>query len=330
MHQFIFPILRLLGDGKFHSSVSIAKQFQCSRTVVLKAINQISHLGINLTKSRGYGYRWEKPIRWLNPDLILNGLNNNSSHFDLKIFDYIDSTNNYLLKDLKNNLTNRFNCISVVAVELQTNGRGRIGRIWYSGVGDSLTFSLRFYFEKSIASLSGLSLVIGIAITRVLRSFCIPGISLKWPNDILFNHQKLAGVLIEIQSFMPGSSYAIIGIGINFNLSDKSKSLINQEFTDLFTITGKFIDRNLVLSALLLELRNILMDFNKYNFAHFKKEWDSYHAYETRNIYLKLPDSYEIEGIVDGVNDSGALCLITNKGRKFYNVGDITVRRKQP
>ncbi len=328
MNITIVSILRLLSDRKFHSSISIAEHFQCSRATVSKSLQHVDALGIELTKLRGKGYRWENPVCWLNSDLILEKLTAsvNSSFFDLKILDSIDSTNNFLLKDLERQQGN--SCVSVVAAELQTNGRGRLGRTWYSGLGDSLTFSLRWRFDRSISELSGLSLVIGIAITRVLNSFFPKSVSLKWPNDILFHHHKLGGVLIELRGETIGSCYAIIGIGINFNLSENIKSAIEQDVTDLFTITGEHIDRNLLFGALLSELRDILVSFEKYGFIHFMKEWISYHAFEGKKICLTLPNSSVIEGIVDGVNDDGALVLITTTGRNSYNVGDISLRMK--
>ncbi|SFE88098.1 biotin--[acetyl-CoA-carboxylase] ligase [Nitrosomonas sp. Nm166] len=330
MNQLIFSILRLLSDGKFYSDVSIAEQLQCSHAEVLNAIKQIDNYGVNLTKHCERNYRWETPIQWLNSDSILSSTCINSNFFNIKIFDLIDSTNNFLLNNLENRQIGRCDCIPVVAAELQTNGRGRIGRNWYSGLGDSLTFSLGWRFEQSISSLSGLSLTVGIAIIRVLNSFSIQNVSLKWPNDILFDHYKLAGVLIELRREIRDVSYAVIGIGINFNLSEKVKSAITQQVTDLFAITGKYIDRNLLFGALLSELRSILMSFEKYGFAHFKKEWISYHGYEGKNIYLTLPNNLVIEGIIDGINNDGALSLKTSTGRNFYNVGDVSIRTKQP
>lgn len=271
----------------------------------------------------------DHPISWLNSDTILRNLTSNTNFrlFDLIILQSIDSTNNFLLKNLEIQQEKNTH-ISVVAAELQTAGRGRLGRTWYSELGSSLTFSLRWHFNHSISELSGLSLVIGIAIIRVLKSFSIKDVSLKWPNDILFHRYKLAGVLIELRGEICGFSCAVIGIGINFNLSNKIKSVIEQEVTDLSTITGKHIDRNLVLGALLSELRDILIAFEKYGFIHFKKEWISYHALEGREIYLALPNNSVIEGIVDGIDDNGALFLITAAGRNSYNVGDVSLRVK--
>ena len=327
MNQITFSILRLLSDGEFHSSVSIAEQLQCSPEEVYKTLKHIGIYGVDLIRLRGRGYRWKNPVAWLDSDLIFKNSIIDSKIFDLKIFDFIDSTNNFLIRDLDAKQTNS-DRIPVVIAELQTNGRGRLGRTWYSGLGDSLTFSLRWRFEQDVAALSGLSLVIGIAIIRVLKSFSINNVSLKWPNDILFHHHKLAGVLIELRGGTAAPSFAVIGIGINFRLSEIIKSSIEQKATDLFTITGKYLDRNLILGALLAELRNILTDFEKEGFTYFKKEWISYHAYEGHTVYLTLPDSSVVEGIVDGVSDDGALNLITSTGRNFYNVGDISLRIK--
>lgn len=329
MIAYAISILRLLSDGKFHSSASIVEHFQCSRKTTSKALEYINTLGIHLTKLRGKGYRWEHPIRWLSSDEILGNLTSsiNLRFFDLIILDSIDSTNNFLLKNLEIQQEKNTH-ISVVAAELQTTGRGRLGRTWYSGLGDSLTFSLRWHFSHSISELSGLSLVIGIAIIRVLSSFSIKDVNLKWPNDILFHRNKLAGVLIELRGEALGSSCAVIGIGINFNLSEKIKSDIGQGIIDLFTIVGEYVDRNLILGALLSELRDILIAFEKYGFAHFKKEWISYHAFEGKKVYLTLPNSAVVEGIVDGVNNDGALFLMTTEGRNSYNVGDVSLRMK--
>lgn len=327
MNQTVFSILRLLSDGNFHSGVSIAEQLQCSRATISNTLRYIDTFGIDIAKLRGRGYRWCNPILWLNPDSILGYTSINPNYFDLKVFDSVDSTNNCLLSNFENRQINN-DCIFVVAAELQTNGRGRLGRTWHTGLGDSLTFSLRWSFEQGVSALSGLSLVIGIAIVRVLKSFSIDNVNLKWPNDILFDHRKLAGILIELRGEILGPSHAVIGIGINFNLSEIVKSSIEQKITDLSLITGKCLNRNLVLGALLSELRNILIDFGKYGFAYFKNEWAGYHAYEGEAILLTLPDGSVIEGVVDGVNDDGSICLITASGENSYNVGDISIRLK--
>lgn len=181
-------------------------------------------------------------------------------------------------------------------------------------------------FRKNISELSGLSLVIGIAIVRVLKSHSINHVSLKWPNDLLYNNFKLGGILVELRGKTSNPTYAIIGIGINFNLSTSIKSIIRQDSTDLFQITGKHQDRNLFLSALILELFNILSNFEIHGFSLFRDEWIHYHAYHGKNVKLVLSDKVTVFGRVESVNADGSICLLTSSGLQSYSTGDISIR----
>jgi len=318
-------LLNVLNDGLNHSANSLAKHFKCSLASIHFLVSQLQKYNVDVVNIDGYGIRLNKPIVWLDTELIARHTLMKSERFDLRLFDIIDSTNNYLLSQLKRNtLIQRSS--PVVIAEFQTNGRGREGRIWQCGFGNGLMFSLCWRFEKGVSDLSGLSLVVGIAILRVLRSYSIPNINIKWPNDILCNYYKLAGILIEIRGEVCGPSYAVIGIGINFNLSKSIIPLIGQRVTDLSSVTGNLIDRNLVLGKLLSELYNVLDDFAYYGFSYFKKEWISYHSYEGCEVDLIIPNGLAITGIVDGVTDDGAICLLTLEGRKSFNVGNISIR----
>ena len=322
--------LRLLSDGEIHSIESISKYFQCTSFEIFNVLRDVSELGINLIEFNNKGYWLKDSINWLNSDFVLKNINQhpNFCSLDLMIVDSVDSTNNFLINRLeKNEGLENYKGILVIASELQTKGRGRLGRSWLSGLGQSLTFSLGLYFTLDISKLSGLSLVIGIAIIRVFNSLSINNVNLKWPNDIIFNNSKLGGILIEFRQSNPKRlPFIVIGIGINFKLSKYSRSLIDQDVTDLFTITNKNIDRNLMLSALLSELQNVLIKFEKYGFNYFMEEWINYHAFQGKKISLYLPDKSVIEGTVDGVGHDGSLILITKKGRSFYNIGDISMR----
>lgn len=325
MNQRALSILRLLNDGQYWSGESLARKLFCKRATISSSLKDIDSYGIKIVKTRGRGYRWINPISYLNKDLILGFSSIDPSNFNITLFDALDSTNTFLLDNLKNGIIDN-NCIPVVATEYQTNGRGRAGRLWHSGFGDSLTFSFGWWFDKGVSALSGLSLIIGITIIRVLRSFSISCVSIKWPNDILFDNKKLAGILIELRGEICGPSYAIIGIGINFKISDIIKSSINQEITDLSSISDVYFDRNQILSALLTEFLNILPVFVDCGFAYFQKEWISYHAFERQAVSLILPNGSVIIGTVDGVMKDGSICLMTSSGRKSYHVGDISIR----
>ena len=261
----------------------------------------------------------------LNKDKILQFTSNSLFTFDLKIFNIIDSTNSFLLNNFEPLPLNK-DSIPVIAAEIQTKGRGRIGRSWHSELGSGLTFSLIWHFREGVTKLTGLSLAIGVAIIRVLRAFAVNQVNLKWPNDLLYDDCKLGGILVELRGKISGPAYAIIGIGINFNLSLPIKSAIHQNSTDLFQITGRYQDRNVFLSALLLELCNTLSSFEVYGFSYFRAEWISYHAYHGKSVTLFLPNNSFVSGRVDSVNADGSICLLTSTGRHSYSVGDISMR----
>jgi len=267
-------------------------------------------------------------VNLLNKNKILELIPSYSNKFDIKIFNIIDSTNSYLLNKFdKSEYDNT--SIAVVSAEIQLKGRGRENRKWYGGtLGNTLTLSLLWRFEGGVSILSGLSLVIGVVLVRVLRSFSNCNIYLKWPNDILHDSNKLAGILVELRGKLDGPAFAVIGIGINFQLPLSIKSHIQQKVTDLLQCTGNVYDRNEIFGALLVQLYTVLSDFEKYGFSYFKDEWMSYHAYQGKNVTLLFPDRQSVDGIVDDVNDDGSICLITPDGRQSYNTGNISMRLK--
>jgi len=264
----------------------------------------------------------------LSYDEILRSCSFSNHDIQLIVFDKIDSTNNWILTNSPQLISSNNRILIAVVAEYQSSGRGRQGRTWFCETGNCLTFSVLRHFKKKPSLLSGLSLVIGLAIIRTLKAFSIINIQLKWPNDILYEKKKLAGILIEIRVRPDGTTFAAIGIGVNFYLSDPLKQLINQEATDLFEITGYHLDRNQVLGKLLTELKNMLDDFETYGFLYFRNEWIKSHAYEGCEVTLKLPTGETIDGAVDGIDDSGALKLITNSGIRTFNIGDISLRLK--
>lgn len=269
------------------------------------------------------------PTKWLNKEDIYCAYSFKSDSLDLKIINCIDSTNSYLSKRInKQNIYNK--PIQVIAAELQTNGRGRAGRIWHSGLGNCLTFSLQWCFKRhSPDKLVGLSLVVGVAIIRVLRNSCeSDDIKLKWPNDVLYNQKKLAGTLIELRNGLYECTFAVIGIGINFKLTNSMKAAISQAVTDLCEINCAELDRNQILGNLLSELKIVLSDFEKHGFSYFREEWIRYHAFDGQSVCLHLPDDKIEEGIVDGVDNSGAIALITPNGKKLFNIGDVSLRSR--
>ena len=328
MNPLTFSILRLLTDKEFRSGETIAQSLGISRTSVSNALRGLQEAGVTVHKVHGRGYRLLDPVQWLQREIILKYMGEEEpGNFNLEVVDIIGSTSSFLLERIPMGLNSCNTPVYAVAAELQTNGRGRRGRQWHSGLGDGLTFSLLWQFEQGASSLSGLSLAVGVAIVRALESSGIKGASLKWPNDVMFNFCKLAGILIELQGDMFGPTVAVIGVGVNLKLQKNVQARIDQGATDVYTINGEPSDRNKLLAALLMNLAIVLKEFEQRGLAPFMEEWAKYHIFENKPVTVRLPDGSVQEGTVNGVADDGSLLLRTPTGSKRYSSGEISLLR---
>ncbi len=323
-----FSLLRLLQDGEFHSGETLAQQLGVSRASVNNALQGIEQYGLTLYSVRGRGYCLNNPSQWLVTKQINKLLAEEAENFHIDILDSATSSNTLLLQRSVQGAPQG----SVVAVEWQSGGRGRMGRPWRSGLGNALTFSLLWRFECGLAGLSGLSLATGVAVIRALHALNINGAQLKWPNDVLGGEGKVAGILIEAQGDMLGPSAVVIGIGMNINIPQKILSQIDQPAGDLTQLNGGTVSRNALMASLLLHLAMVLREFSLDGFSALREEWEKYHYYQNRPVQLKLPDGKPVQGIVQGVNAEGALMVAVkspdNAGTetRIYHAGEISLR----
>ncbi|MBY0577852.1 MAG: biotin--[acetyl-CoA-carboxylase] ligase [Burkholderiales bacterium] len=316
MTPLSFSMLRILSDCRFHSGEDIAKTLDVSRASICNAAKTLEAAGLEIDRIRGRGYRMSKALEWLDRGKILSLA---GSPFEIEICDIIDSTNSELLR--ANGPHGR-----IVAAEMQTNGRGRMGRAWHASPGGALTFSISWRFDRGAGFLSGLSLAVGVALVRAMKTCDIEGISLKWPNDMLYSFHKLAGILIEVKGDMLGPTTAVIGIGINFRLSGKVRENIDQAVIDLESIPCRQPGRNALFAAILRELEGALDAFETGGFEAFRQEWTAHHAYHMKPVRMKLPSGKVEEGIVAGVSERGEILLDTARGRLAFSSGEVSLR----
>jgi BirA family biotin operon repressor/biotin-[acetyl-CoA-carboxylase] ligase len=321
MNALTFPILRLLADGKFHSGEDIARHFNVSRTSVWNALQHAEQLGIEIFSVHGRGYKLPQPLTLLDEQSILNAASKTKTPLHLEVHDHLPSTNSYLMENM-----HQARHATCVAANLQTNGRGRRGRSWHTSLGASLTFSLLWRFQCGASALSGLSLAVGIALIRSLHELGVTEAELKWPNDVLIQRNKLAGILIELQGDMEGPSTAVIGIGINLNLPDNLKQQIDQPVTDLANSTVTIINPNHLLGNLLNHLCNVLAAFEQGGFTALRDDWSQHHAFHEREVRILMPDGREIHGVVQGITEDGSLLVCTAEGVQRFISGDISLR----
>ncbi len=317
--QRAWQLLDLLADGEFHSGDTLAQCLCVSRASVFNALTEAEAFGIALQRVHGRGYRLSQPWQRLDGQQICLALAEVAPRFQLDILQQATSSNALLLQRATQGAPSG----SVLAVELQTAGRGRRGRIWHSGLGNALTFSVLWRFECGLNALSGLSLAVGVAIVRALQRFAARGVQLKWPNDVLTAHGKLGGVLIEAQGDMLGPCAVVIGIGVNCSLPLHLEQRIDQASSALDQVCGQMPGRNQLLAALLQELARVLDEFAQRGFANLRAEWESHHARQDAAISLHLPDGSVVTGIARGVSDTGELRVETAQGLCRFNSGEV-------
>lgn len=322
MNTMAFQTLRALADGAFHSGEDIARALGVTRSAVWYGIREITGAGFAVESVRGRGYRLEHPVSLLDAAQVQRALGGVVAAVAVEISDTVDSTNTQLIRRAAAGARSGL----VLAAEAQTAGRGRRGRVWHSGIGSTLTFSLLWRFALGARELAGLSLAVGVALARALRAAGAPEAQLKWPNDVVLPGGKLAGILIETQGDVLGPSAVVIGVGVNVRADPRVHAAVDQRVAELETAGGAPVDRNALLVAMLVELAAVLDRFGREGFDALRVEWQQLHAHQNMPVQLLLADGQTVTGVARGVADDGALLLETGSGVGRYHSGEVSLR----
>ena len=233
-----------------------------------------------------------------------------AGRFLIDVRDDVSSTNSTLIELAEQGAASG----TVLLAHCQRAGRGRRGRQWHSSPGDSLTFSLLWRFAPGTVP-AGLSLAVGVALVRALSQFSqvcagdtalAQRLRLKWPNDLLLDERKLAGVLIEL---VPGAPHAaVIGIGLNRRLPAD----LPPEVCALACAWPPATPPARLLASLLKELGRCADEF-----AH------GGHAAERHEVEGLTGERH---GVCRGVDVDGALLLETPAGIERVISGDVSLR----
>lgn len=211
--------------------------------------------------------------------------------------------------------------------ERQTAGRGRAGRPWLSAPGATLTFSLAWHFKGGLHAMAGLPLAVGVALAETLGSLGVP-VQLKWPNDVLRDGKKLAGILVEAQQGTDGGYWAVIGVGLNLIMPDELEARIGRDVAGAPWLAQ--MDRSTLMATLLSRLAAVLAEFDDTGFAPFCERWNTLHAWHGQHVTIMDGGQVLQQGRAAGVDHSGRLLLDTAEGRAEVLSGDVSLRLAQP
>lgn len=317
-------IISLLADGAFHSGTELATALGISRSAVCKHLHTLVERGIELYRVPGRGYRLARPIELLDPEAILNAMHPGARRVlsGLEIHAEIDSTNQYLLRKLPSGLASGYACLA----ECQNAGRGRCGRHWVSPFGCNLYLSLLWRFEAGFATLGKAGLVAGSRTVRALEAIGVNGVGLKWPNDLLWRGQKLAGILIDMVGELKGPCALVVGIGINVAMPREAALSIDRPWTDLATITGGVVDRNRLAGCVLDSLLEGLGEFERSGLGPSLQDWEALDETRGRWVALQVPGGEGVRGIALGITERGSLRLLVDGRLQEYEHGEVTLR----
>ena len=319
-------IISILADAKFHSGTEIAAKLGISRAAIFKQLKKLSEMGLEFTAISGKGYRLSPAIQCLDKYEIAKDLTMNASRLitELEIHDVLDSTNRYLVDKARQTQENGIVCFA----EYQSAGKGRRGREWVSPFGSNIYLSILWRFQNGPNSISGLSLAVGVAVIRALNACGIKDVGLKWPNDIYWQHKKLAGILIELSGESDGPCTAVIGLGLNFYVPEHKARAITQDWVDVNSILAANAStiRNQCAAMLLNQLMPVIANFEQENFAHYVEEWREFDCMQG-----KVVDIYQgkqvFNGVIQGIDDNGLLLLADKHGQvKKFSSGDVSFR----
>lgn len=199
---------------------------------------------------------------------------------------------------------------TVLCAEQQRGGRGRRGRVWHQGT-HGLAFSLLWRLPAERGA-EGLSLAVGLAVAEAVGEAAL----LKWPNDVLLDQRKIAGILIE----SPAAGVYVIGIGINVG----DVQGLPAEVVTLAAATAE-VNRETMLARTLNRLVVILDAFAATGFAGLRERWMARHAFQDREVAVA---ELGVHGRCCGVGAAGALLIETAQGLVPVLSGDVSVRMR--
>lgn len=310
----MLTLLKLLKDGRFHSGQALGAQLGISRSAVWKQLQKLqAELNLPIHKVPGRGYKLASPVDLLDQEVL------SESCYPVHIYEIVDSTNAEAFRQINKGVSAPF----VISAEQQSAGRGRRGRHWISPFGQNVYYSLVLRVDGGLRQLEALSLVVGLAVLNTLKGFGVMTAGLKWPNDILVCDKKIAGILLELIGDPADVCHVVVGIGINVNMTTAAG--VGQPWTSMNLETGNSFARNEVITALSMRLKEHLESHAITGFSSFHDEWEKNHVWQGREVSL-MAGQHQVNGVVVGVDQQGALRLSVNDELKTYSGGELSLR----
>lgn len=326
-----YRILQQLTDGKLHSGQQLADVLHITRSAVWKHIEQLREWGLVINAQAGKGYQLLQPPELLDGAAIYSALTADTAKqlTRLTVLHEVDSTSNWVKQQPEPG------AIAAI-VEHQTGGRGRRGRHWQCPSMAGVLLSIHWPLSIGISALGLLSLQCGLCVARALQHTTGLDMQLKWPNDIVYQTEKIAGILVEINGTADSECELVIGVGINVHwpqtqLAQLRQSIRHQDSgawlpTDCSAAVHP-VSRNALAAGVLNELAAMLsrIESDTLNTQQVIAEWEQKSALIGHQLIARTAAG-EYTGRACGVTSSGALQFKTASEILEFHGSDVSIR----
>ena len=307
------------------SGAELSQRLAVSRAAIWARIEELRTLGYEIEASPHRGYRLRSVPDVLHADDLLSRLGNTRViGRDIRVFQETSSTNDVVEKLARDGVPEGV----VVFAESQTKGRGRLGRKWLSPAGRGLWFSVLLRPNLRPQAATQMTIATAVAVARAIRqqTGLKPGI--KWPNDILLQGRKTAGILTELSAELDHIKYLVIGIGVDVNVAPTEfPPDLRKLATSLRTESGRVHNRADVAVAILRALDD---DYARIAAGHFEavaNEWAEHCTTLGQPVTIHIGDR-RIHGRAEALDEDGALLLRTEHGRLERIIGGDVMMEK--
>ncbi len=309
--------------GEWVSGEALSEILKVSRTSVWKQVKTLLAEGYEIESAPKKGYRISAPADLLSPEEVRPGLA--TKVFGQKDYFYyreIDSSNNRARLLASEGYPEG----TVVVAEMQTTGRGRRGRSWYSPAIQGIYVSVILRPVLPLKEISRVSLVTAVAVAATLESELSLQPRIKWPNDVLVDNKKIAGILSEAVTDMDGVEYIVVGIGLNIN--NKIQDFPTDFRTPATSARAEHDhpdSRIKVLQGLLLHLENYYQQLLQGNFTLTLDKARSLSMVIGQEVRLDTVNGFTVGQAVD-IDDSGFLLVRDQQGTNHTIMsGEISI-----
>jgi BirA family transcriptional regulator, biotin operon repressor / biotin---[acetyl-CoA-carboxylase] ligase len=315
----LFRLFREAGDG-YVSGEKLSSSLGISRTAVWKRICSLRELGYGIDSVPSRGYRLTARPDLLLPAELGGVLGEATVGSTIISFPRTSSTNSIAFRLAEDGAPEG----TTVLAEEQESGKGRLGRKWESPAGVNLYSSIVLRPRILPNHASQLTFVSAVAVARAIRETTSLRPEIKWPNDVLVNGRKVAGLLNEMSAETDTVRFVILGIGVNINMErDQFPADLRYPASSLFLEGGERVDRLTFTVSLLREIDRLYASYRRGEYPSIREEWLSLCNVRGRRVRVESSGSV-VTGVVTGVEESGALLLETDDGRtETIYAGDV-------